>query len=163
METMSTIESVKRTPSGAYAITFLGGIVAGTRDEKIGELAESLAGDNDANPVAVKIERQGGKNFLVKMVEIEPPPELGGEPDIPVEETSSESQEANAKLHEDVAKTEAVAPGSDPTAKVPTPAPASEQPAPTLPWRVDSLEECVSAINQIIEYLKDQEPERVDD
>lgn len=82
MDTMTTIEAVERTESGAFKITLLGDVVAGTRDEEIGALAERLAGDDEANPVQVKLQKlDGGKLLIKEMTEITPPPELGGEED----------------------------------------------------------------------------------
>ena len=83
MDTMTTVEAVEKTPSGAYKITLLGGSVAGTFDDEIGALAEKLIADGEAaNPVAVVLEkRDDGKVLIKAMKEILPPEELGGEPE----------------------------------------------------------------------------------
>lgn len=120
MDTMTTVESVEKTESGAFKITLLGDVVAGTRDAEIGALAESLAGQAEANPVAVKLEKlPGGKLLIKSMEEITAPPELGGE---------------------DVAKTEAIAPGSDPTGEVKPDTGATETAKPTAQADSDAAE-----------------------
>jgi hypothetical protein len=90
---MSTVEAYEKTPSGAHKITFLGGAVAGTFDDEIGALAEKLAGDDEANPVAVVFEKVDGKVFVKAMKEIEAPEELGG----PADESEAVAPEAPAE------------------------------------------------------------------
>lgn len=98
MDTLTTIEAVEKTPSGAYKITFLGDIIAGTFDESVGELAIE-AKKMDA-PVGVRVsKRQGGRLFVDFLELVEAPPELGGP------ETTRTS--------DDAAMMEAVAPGAD--------------------------------------------------
>ena len=78
MDTMTTIEAVERTPSGAFKITFQGDAVAGTRDEEVGALAEKLVGTDD-NLVQVSLERLPDGKLLVKTMQEVPAPEaLGG-------------------------------------------------------------------------------------
>ena len=114
MDTMTTIESYERTPKGAHKITFIGGTVAGTKDDEIGALAERLAGEDNANPVQISVDTlPDGKLLIKSMQEITPPAELGG------------SEEPAPVVGEDVAKAEAIAPGSDPTGE-------AQQAEPTL-------------------------------
>lgn len=94
MDTMTTVDGYERTPSGAHKITLLGGSVAGTFDDEIGALAERLASEGDeANPVAVVLEKRDGKVFVKAMREITAPPELGG----PEEEPAAVGPETSAE------------------------------------------------------------------
>lgn len=127
METMTSIIGYEKTPSGAHKITFLGNRVAGTFDDEIGALAESLAGQENANPVQVALEQKDGKLFVKGMREILPPAELGG----PEDEVAEVEQMVEAIRGElapvDAAKMEAVAPGADTLA-----APVAAVDEPTL-------------------------------
>jgi hypothetical protein len=93
VDTVTTIEAYEKSPSGAHVITLLGGTRAGTRDDTIAAIAQNVLAQDNPNPVAVRLHEEGGRVYLDLLEEITPPPD---EP-------------------EDVAKTEAVAPGSDPT------------------------------------------------
>lgn len=98
MDTLTTIQSVERTPSGAYKIVFMGDQIAGTHDDEIGKLAqEALAEDC---PVGVRVSKRQGKLFVDFLEKIEAPPELDGP-----EKTRTAGQDA--------AMMEAIAPGAD--------------------------------------------------
>jgi hypothetical protein len=125
VDTVTTIEAYEKTPSGAHKITFLGGTVAGTRDDAIGDLAELILKSPNPNPVGVQLDKRDGRVYIQKMYEIEPPDELAPS--------------------EDVAKSEAVAPGSDPTVTPDdTDLPAKIETSETM---IDSDEEIVTTEN----------------
>lgn len=93
MDTLTTIESVEKTPSGAYKITFLGDTIAGTFDEEIGKLAQE-AKDKDA-PVGVRLSKRQGKLFVDFLELVEAPPVLDGP-----EETKKAGEEVKpASIH----------------------------------------------------------------
>lgn len=95
---MSTIEAVTKTASGAFAITFLGGNVAGTFDAELGAIAQDAL-DNE-KLVEVKVEKRNGKVFVTHLATIEPPEELGGPPEQPATEDEFKSADAETMAAE---------------------------------------------------------------
>lgn len=86
MDTLTTVEAIKRTPSGAFAVTMLGGKVAGTFDEELATVAKQALENDD--PVGVVLNAKDGKLYLEKITIIEAPEELGGPADEPEKEAA---------------------------------------------------------------------------
>jgi len=102
VQTQTTIESVERTPSGAYKITFIGGSVAGTADPAIGDVAVAVAAQESPNPVIVRVEKIAGDKLEVLAIEEITEPDLS-EPAAAPAAPPVESAPADGTLDEAIA------------------------------------------------------------